>query len=74
MYPFLLLLDTGIFQRLLGLQLSDVLLNDDFDALNKGGIAEMFAGMELLKSGSLYQQTPLFYWHNVVLRSKKTEN
>jgi len=58
----LILLDTGIFQHLLGLQLSDVLLNDDFDALNKGGIAEMFAGLELLKSNSLYRQTRLYYW------------
>jgi len=58
----LILLDTGIFQRLLGLQLSDILLNDDFDAINKGSIAEMFAGLELLKSNSFYQQAQLFYW------------
>jgi predicted AAA+ superfamily ATPase len=58
----MLLLDTGIFQRLLGLQLSDILLNDDFDAINKGGIAEMFVGLELLKASSCYQQTSLFYW------------
>jgi len=58
----LMLLDTGIFQRLLGLQLSDILLNEDFDAINKGGIAEMFVGLELLKSSSFYQQTQLFYW------------
>ena len=61
-YRKLFLLDSGIFQRVLGLQLSDVLLNDDFDAINKGGIAEMFAGLELLKSGSFNQQTQLFYW------------
>ena len=58
----LVLLDTGIFQRLLGLQLSAILLNDDFDAVNKGGIAEMFTGLELLKSSSPYQQARLFYW------------
>ena len=58
----LILLDTGVFQRLLGLQLSDILLNDDFDAINKGGIAEMFAGLEMLKSSSCYQQTQLYYW------------
>jgi predicted AAA+ superfamily ATPase len=58
----LILIDTGIFQRLLGLQLSDILLNDDFDAINKGGIAEMFAGLELLKSSSCYQQLQLYYW------------
>jgi len=58
----LLLLDTGIFQRLLGMQLSDILLNDDFDAINKGGIAEMFAGLEILKASSCYEQYRLFYW------------
>ncbi|WP_226995285.1 ATP-binding protein [Candidatus Symbiothrix dinenymphae] len=56
------LLDTGVFQRLLGLKLSDILLNDDFDTINKGGIAEMFVGMELLKAASCYEQTQLFYW------------
>ena len=58
----LLLLDTGVFQRLLGMQLSDILLNDDFDAINKGGIAEMFAGLEILKASSCYEQYRLFYW------------
>ena len=58
----LILVDTGIFQRLLGLQLSDVLLNDDLDVINKGNIAEMFVGLELLKSASCYEQTRLFYW------------
>ena len=35
-----------------GLQcgLSDLLLNDDFEAINKGAIAELFIGLELLKS------------------------
>ena len=58
----LMLIDTGIFQRLLGMQLSDILLSDDFDAINKGGIAEMFVGLELMKSNSFYQSTRLFYW------------
>ena len=58
----LILLDTGIFQRMLGLQLSDILLNEDFDAINKGGIAEMFVGLELLKANSCYEQRHLFYW------------
>jgi len=58
----LMLLDTGIFQRALGLQLSEILLNDDFDLINKGHIAEMYAGLELLKSASCYEQAPLYYW------------
>ena len=66
----LILLDTGIFQRLLGLQLSDVLLNNDFDAINKGGIAEMFVGLELLKASSCYQQTSLFYWQREIRNAR----
>ena len=58
----MILIDTGIFQRSLGLQLSDILLSNDFDAMNKGGIAEMFAGLELLKSSGPYQQAQLYYW------------
>ena len=58
----LMLLDTGIFQRQLDLQLSEILLSDDFDLVNKGNIAEIFSGLELLKSVSCYQQAQLYYW------------
>lgn len=61
-YRKLILFDTGIFQRLLGLQLSEILLNTDFDTINKGGIAEMLVGLELLKASSCYQQIGLYYW------------
>jgi hypothetical protein len=45
----MLLLDTGIFQRLLGLNISEILFEDNFDAINKGAIAEQFVGLEILK-------------------------
>jgi predicted AAA+ superfamily ATPase len=57
-----LLLDTGIVQRLLGLELSDILLNNDISLINKGAIAEQFAGMELIKSSSCYLQDNLYFW------------
>ena len=66
----ILLLDTGIFQRLLGLPLSDLLTSDNFTLINKGNIAELFAGLELLKSGSCYEKKNLFYWH----RENKSSN
>jgi predicted AAA+ superfamily ATPase len=66
----LLLLDTGIFQRLLGLPLSDLLISDDFSLVNKGNIAELFAGLELLKSSSCYERKNLYYWH----RENKSSN
>jgi predicted AAA+ superfamily ATPase len=58
-----ILLDTGIFQRLLGLELSDILFNNDFSVVNKGFIAEQMVGLELLKSSPSYDQVQLYYWH-----------
>jgi hypothetical protein len=55
------LLDTGIYHRLLQLDLSDLLLNNDFEAINKGAIAELYTGLELLKSTT--SRAELFYWH-----------
>jgi len=58
----MLLLDTGIFQRLLGLPLSDILFADDFEVINKGAIAEQFVGLELLKNSSPYMPESLYFW------------
>ena len=65
----MLIFDTGIFQRLLGLEISEVLFEDDFDLLNKGAIAELYVGLELLKSSSCYEQQDLWYWHREALNS-----
>ena len=66
----MLLLDTGIYQRLLGLPLSDILLGDDFSLVNKGNLAELFIGLEILKAGSCFEQKNLYYWH----RESKSSN
>lgn len=66
----MLLLDTGIFQRILKLNVAEILLEDDFDLVNRGTIAEQFAGLELLKSSSPYRQEDLYYWH----REAKSSN
>lgn len=63
-------LDTGLFQRLLGLNISDIILSDDFEAINKGAIAEIFVGLELKKSGSCYWQNELYFWK----REEKNSN
>lgn len=65
-----LLLDTGIFQRLLQLNMGELLSETDFDAINKGAIAEQYAGLEFLKAASCYKQEELFYWH----REAKSSN
>jgi len=58
-----LVFDTGIFQRMLGLDVASVLMKDDFEVVNKGNIAELFVGLELLKLKSCFEKTPLYYWH-----------
>lgn len=57
-----LLFDTGIYQRMLGLDLDSVFLNDDVDIVNKGAIAELFVGIELIKN-SQDALSSLYYWH-----------
>jgi predicted AAA+ superfamily ATPase len=57
-----LLFDTGIYLNLTGLIISDILLSDDFQVVNKGRIAELFAGLELMKAGNPYTQNQLFFW------------
>jgi uncharacterized protein len=65
-----LLFDTGIFQRVLGLNIADLLINDDFNAINKGNIAELYVGLELLKAESCYQKTDLYYWQREAKNSQ----
>ncbi|MBN2746257.1 MAG: ATP-binding protein [Bacteroidales bacterium] len=57
-----LIFDTGIFQRILGLQIADLLMSDDFNSINKGNIAELFVGLELIKNADCYSRTELYYW------------
>jgi predicted AAA+ superfamily ATPase len=65
----MLLFDTGIFQRLLGLNVAEVLISEQFSMINKGSLAELFVGLELLKSGSCYQEQSLFYWQREALNA-----
>ncbi len=57
-----LIFDTGIFQRILGLNIANLLIEDDFNVINKGNIAELFVGLEILKNISCYEKSDLFYW------------
>ena len=54
--------DTGILQRILGLSIADLLIEDDLETINKGAIAELFVGLELLKNTSPYESAMLYYW------------
>lgn len=65
----MLLFDTGIFQRLLGLNITEVIFADQFNLINKGSLAELFVGLELMKSASCYEQKYLYYWQREALNS-----
>ena len=65
----MLINDTGLFQRLMQLDISELIFGDNFELINKGGIAEQFIGLEILKNSSCYQQSELFYWHREALNS-----
>ena len=65
----MLLFDTGIFHRLQGLNIAEILLSDEFNMINKGSLAELFVGLEMLKSTSCYEQHNLYYWQREALNS-----
>ena len=62
--------DTGIYQRILNLDISNILLSNDFDVINKGAVAEIFTGCELKKNASCYSDEELYCW----VREKKNAN
>lgn len=66
----LMIFDTGIYQRILGLDIASLLWKNDFDVVNKGNIAELFVGLELLKSNDFYEKTALYYWHREAKNSQ----
>jgi len=56
------LLDTGLFQQILGLDMSQIFVTDDFKTINRGAMAELFVGLELVKNSSCYNPNALYYW------------
>lgn len=69
-YRRMIMCDTGLYQRIMGLDTTDLLISDDFKVVNKGAIAEMFVGLEILKSMSCYEPAALYCW----AREKKEGN
>ncbi len=57
-----LIFDTGIFQRFINLDLSELFLNAEVSLVNKGVIAELYAGLELIKNQPCNQVASLYYW------------
>ena len=55
-------LDTGIYQRFLRLDIGQMLDAERLTQINKGALAELFVGLELLKSAPCTYPTQLYYW------------
>jgi predicted AAA+ superfamily ATPase len=56
-------LDTGIFLRTLDFDASQIMIAEDFKTINMGALAEMFAGLEILKASPYHIPYHLYYWH-----------
>ena len=54
--------DTGIYQRFLRLDLGQLLTAESLEQVNKGALAELFVGLELLKSAPSNFPVQLYYW------------
>jgi predicted AAA+ superfamily ATPase len=55
--------DVGFHQRLLGLDVAEHLVARPGDMVNKGSLAEVFAGLEIIACGYPYRSPELYYWH-----------
>jgi len=57
-----IMFDTGLFQHVLNLDAAQILMSNNFQAVNKGAIAEIFVGLELIKGSSCYNPVSLYCW------------
>jgi uncharacterized protein len=64
------LYDVGMHQRLLGLDLKQQILSEDLKVINRGNLAEVFVGLELISNASPTTKHSLYYWH----REAKSSN
>jgi uncharacterized protein len=58
-----ILFDIGMHQRILKTDAGSILTAENVETLNKGNIAEMFAGSEIIKYASHKLRQDLYYWH-----------
>lgn len=59
----ILIFDTGIFQRVLGLDLSEHIISDFQTLINRGNLCELFVGLELIAAHPSRIRPELYYWH-----------
>lgn len=59
----ILLFDIGLHQRLVGLNLSELIILKPIDMINKGSLAETFVGLEIIAHSAPHTVPQLYYWH-----------
>lgn len=64
-----MLLDTGLYMHECQLDIADLISRPPADFINKGRLAEMLVGLELLKSYDAFTDSELFYWHREAANS-----
>jgi len=64
------LFDTGLFQRILGLEIADIILSNDLKTINRGALAEIFVALEIVKASSCYSPVNLYFWQRDKSQSK----
>ena len=62
-YRRMIFLDTGLLQSILGLNIADFIATTDMQVINRGAIAEIFVGNEIIKSSPCYEPRSLYCWH-----------
>lgn len=63
-------LDIGIFNKLCGLNISELVTLDPLQLINKGVLAEIYTGLEILHNKDNSSKAQLNYWH----REAKSSN
>lgn len=61
-----LFFDLGVMLTMLNNPAADILTASDVGLVNKGGISEMFAGLEMMKYHDYFQKPEMYYWQNTV--------
>ncbi len=69
-YRRIIMLDTGMVQRLLNLNLADLLNPNSLLMNNRGALAEIFVGNELVKASNPFLMAKLYCWHRETKKSQ----
>ncbi len=58
-----LFFDTGLALKILGLNLREFILNPDIMLVNKGSVAELLSGLEIISYSDFHSKPEIYYWH-----------